>query len=118
MQRLNLIIVRAMLSSLMLGFWLVPSGTVAASPMMVQVAETTFIGSTVLVIDQPARQLTVRTAEGKVLTLPVADVALLAGLTKGDRVSFEIDTKERIITLVKVTGSGSGSQSADTERGG
>lgn len=103
MQMLSLIVVLTILATLAVGLWVVS-------------AETTFIGSTVLKVDQTAGQLTVRTTTGKVWSLPVADPALLSGLKEGDRVSFEIDTTDRIVNLVRV--SSTEGQAPATERGG
>jgi len=46
-------------------------------------------------------RVTVQTEQGKKESLPVADASLLQGLSKGDRVSIEMDEQGRVTTIVK-----------------
>lgn len=69
-------------------------------------AETTFIRSTIVGIDQTQRTLTFRTMEGQSWTLPVADLNILTNeqLSKGDQVSIELDLTDRISKIIKLAG--------------
>lgn len=69
-------------------------------------AATTFIGSTVVGIDQAQRSITIHTREGQSWTLPVADPDLLKKeqVSKGDQVSIEIDLNDRVTKIIKLTG--------------
>jgi hypothetical protein len=69
-------------------------------------AATTFIGSTILGIDQTQRTITFQTREGQSWTLPVADPNILKKeqITNGEQVSIEIDLDERITKIIKLSG--------------
>ena len=68
-------------------------------------ATTTFVGSTIVGIDQAQRTLTFRTMEGQSWTLPVADPNILqeGQLASGDRVTIELDLSDRISKIIKLT---------------
>lgn len=67
-------------------------------------ATTTFIGSTIVGIDQAQLTLTFRTMEGQSWTLPVADPSILEEeqLSKGDHVTIELDLSDRISKIIKL----------------
>ena len=67
-------------------------------------ATTTFVGSTIIGIDQGQRTLTFRTVEGQSWTLPVADPNILKEkqLSKGDQVTIELDMSDRISKVIKL----------------
>ena len=60
-----------------------------------------FIGGTVEEIDHASLRVTIQTEQGKKESLPVADAALLQGLSKGDRVSVEMDEQGKVTTIVR-----------------
>lgn len=67
-------------------------------------ATTTFIGSTIVGIDQAQRTLTFRTKEGQSWTLAVANPDMLKEdqLSKGDQVTIEVDLGDRISKIIKL----------------
>ena len=67
-------------------------------------ATTTFIGSTIVSIDQAQRTLTFRTIEGQDWTLPVADSNILKEkqFSSGDQVTIELDLNDRISKIIKL----------------
>lgn len=67
-------------------------------------ATTTFIGSTIERIDPGQHMITFRTREGQSWTLEVADGNLLVKepLSKGDQVSIEIGTNDKVTKIVKL----------------
>lgn len=67
-------------------------------------AATTFVGGTIIGIDQIQRTLTFLTKEREYWTLPVADPNILTKerLSKGDQVSIELDLNDRISKIVKL----------------
>ena len=68
-------------------------------------AVSTFIGSTVLSMDQAQRTITFRTKEGQSWTLPVADPNILKKeqVTTGDQVSIELDPNDRVTKIIKLS---------------
>lgn len=66
------------------------------------VASTTFIGSTIEAIDLAGLKVTIKTDQGESLSLPVANAEVMKGLTKGDRVSLELDVQGRVMKIVKI----------------
>jgi hypothetical protein len=73
--------------------------------VLISEAATTFIGSTVIGLDQVKRTVTFQTKEGDTWTLPVSDPNLLNKdqVAKGDRVSIEIDLNDRISKITKLS---------------
>lgn len=65
------------------------------------VASTTFIGSTIEEIDLAGMKITIKTDQGESLSLSVASAEVMKGLTKGDRVSLELDVQGRVMKIVK-----------------
>jgi len=65
------------------------------------VASTTFIGSTIEEIDLAGLKVTIKTDQGESLSLPVANAEVMKGLTKGDRVSLELDVQGKVMKIVK-----------------
>src|SRR5581483_8917995 len=66
-------------------------------------ATTTFIGSTIERIDPGQQMITFKTREGQSWTLEVADSSLLKKpLAKGDQVSIEIGTNDKITKIIKL----------------
>lgn len=76
-------------------------------------AATTFIGSTIVGIDQAQRTITFQTREGQSWTLQVADPNILKTeqVSKGDQVSIEIDLSDRITKIIKLSGQPQSEQS-------
>jgi hypothetical protein len=66
------------------------------------VASTTFIGSTIEAIDLAGLKVSIKTDQGESLSLPVANAEVMKGLTKGDRVSLELDVQGRVMKIVKI----------------
>lgn len=62
-----------------------------------------FVGGTVEAIDLIGLRLTVQTDLGKSEALPVANANMIKNLSKGDRVSAELDDQGRVISIVKTT---------------
>lgn len=67
------------------------------------VASTTLIGSTIEEIDVAGLKVTIKTDQGESLSLSVANAEVMKGLTKGDRVSLELDVQGRVMKIVKIT---------------
>jgi hypothetical protein len=67
-------------------------------------AATTFTSSTIVDVDQAQRTVTFHIKEGQMWTLPVSDPGLLSNATvsKGDRVSIEVDLDNRISKITKL----------------
>jgi hypothetical protein len=67
-------------------------------------AKTTFIGSTIVGIDEAQRTVTFRTMEGQDWTLPVVDPSILKEqhLSSGDHVTIELDLSDRISKIIKL----------------
>jgi Copper binding periplasmic protein CusF len=62
---------------------------------------TKFIGGTIEEIDHAGLRVTIQTEQGSKESLTVADASLLQGLSKGDRVSVEMDEQGKARTIVK-----------------
>jgi hypothetical protein len=67
-------------------------------------AGSTFIGSTVMEIGQDGRQVKIRTLQGESFSLDVANPEVIKGVNKGDQVSLELDSQDRVNKMVKVGG--------------
>ncbi|MGH7205014.1 MAG: hypothetical protein ACREI2_02265 [Nitrospiraceae bacterium] len=65
------------------------------------VASTAFIGSTIEEIDLAGLKVTIKTDQGESLSLSVTNAEVMKGLTKGDRVSLELDVQGRVMKIVK-----------------
>jgi hypothetical protein len=61
----------------------------------------TFTNSIVEQVDPGTKKLTFRTLEGQTWSLDVHNSDLLKGLQKGDRVSLELDSDDRIKNVVR-----------------
>ncbi|HKW86627.1 MAG TPA: hypothetical protein VJM82_06135 [Nitrospiraceae bacterium] len=75
---------------------------VTSNQETLRVAVTTFIGSTIEEIDSAGLKVTVKTDQGESLSLSVANAEVMKGLTKGDRVSLELDVQGRVRKIVKI----------------
>jgi hypothetical protein len=62
-----------------------------------------FVGGTVERIDMVGLRLTVQTDLGQSEALPVASANIIKNLSKGDRISAELDDQGRVISIVKTT---------------
>lgn len=82
-------------------------------------AATTFIGSTIERIDPGQQMITFKTREGQSWTLEVADSSLLKKpLAKGDQVSIEIGTNDKITKIIKLAEAGPGGGSPEPPEAG
>ena len=70
-------------------------------------ADTAFTNSAMESADHGARQLTIRTGDGRSWLLPVESEELLKGIQKGDRVSLKIGPDDRVKKIVKSQSHGS-----------
>jgi Cu/Ag efflux protein CusF len=75
----------------------------AAEPSQGIPAFAKFIGGTIESVDPSALKVTLLTDGGKKESLRVADASVLMGLTKGDRVSCEMDDQGMVRKIVKTT---------------
>lgn len=93
MQQLKILLI-------VIGFLGVMGGAVRISE-----AAATFNSSTIVDVDQAQRTVTFQTKEGQTWTLPVSDPSLLSSATvsKGDRVSIEVDLDNRISKITKLS---------------
>lgn len=78
-------------------------GVIFSPSQATLVASTTFIGSTIEDIDLAGMKITIKTDQGESLSLSVANAEIMKGLTKGDRVSLELDVQGRVMKIVKIT---------------
>jgi len=53
-------------------------------------------------IDPSGLRVTIQTEFGKKESFPVGDAAVLMGLTKGDRISAEMDEQGKVLKIVKL----------------
>ena len=90
------------LFSLALVMGLVITSSQAASPNQTDPTLTKFVGGTIEEIDPAGLQVTIQTELGKMESLPLADAAVIKGLTKGDRVSVEMDEQGKVMKIVKL----------------
>ncbi len=90
------------LFSLALVMGLVVTSSQAASPNQANPTLAKFVGGTIEEIDPAALRVTIQTEQGKKESFPVGDAALLMGLTKGDRVSAEMDEQGKVLKIVKL----------------
>ena len=70
-------------------------------------AATTFGNSRIIAIDEGQKTITFMTKEGQTWTMPVADSKLLnqqQGSGKDELVTIELDFNDRIINVVKASG--------------
>ena len=74
----------------------------------------TFTNSVIEQVDPGTKKLTFRTVEGQSWSLDVNNADLLKGLEKGDRVSLELDSEDRIKNVVR--GEAYGEKSAPTKQ--
>ncbi|OLC40633.1 MAG: hypothetical protein AUH74_07680 [Nitrospirae bacterium 13_1_40CM_4_62_6] len=85
---------------LVVGLMIVPSQ--AGGPLsLTDPVFAKFIGGTVEEIDHAGLRVTIQTEQGKKESLQVADASLLQGLSKGDRVSVEMDEQGKARTIIK-----------------
>lgn len=79
-------------------------GIVGATALTAE-AGSTYNKSTVVGIDQTQRTITFQTMDGQTLTLPVSDPNILKNghVSKGDRVSIEIDMGNKITKVTKLS---------------
>jgi Cu/Ag efflux protein CusF len=88
--------------SLLLGVGLMIVPSQAGGPLsLTDPVFTRFIGGTIEEVDHASLRVTIRTEQGKKELLTVADASLLQGLSKGDRVSVEMDEQGQARTIVK-----------------
>jgi len=74
----------------------------------------TFTNSVIEQVDPGTKKLTFRTMEGQSWSLDVNNADLLKGLEKGDRVSLELDSEDRVKNVVR--GEAYGEKSAPTKQ--
>lgn len=76
----------------------------AVASVLTSEAATTFAGA-ILSVDRVQRTVTFQTKNGEIWTLPVADLNLLnkEQVTKGDQVLIEIDVRDRITKIAKIS---------------
>lgn len=79
----------------------IPAGQ-AASPDQAQPTLAKFVGGMIEEIDPAGLRVTIQTEFGKKESFPVGDAAVLMGLTKGDRVSAEMDEQGKVLKIVKL----------------
>ncbi len=79
-------------------------GVVGATALTSEAAST-YNKSTVVGIDQAQRTITFQTTDGQTLTLPVSNPNILKNghVSKGDRVSIEIDMGNKITKITKLS---------------
>ena len=95
-------LVFALLSMLLvMGVVIAPSQ--AASPSLGELMFVKFIGGTIESVDPAGLRITILTELGNKESFPVADASVLMGLTKGDRVSVEMDEQGTVKQIVKTT---------------
>lgn len=95
-------LVIALLSTLLvMGLVIAPSQ--AASPTQGAAFVAKFIGGTIESVDPAGLRVTIMNELGAKESLPVADVSILMGLAKGDRVSVEMDEQGTVKKIVKTT---------------
>ena len=76
----------------------------------------TFTNSVIEQVDPGKNKLTFKTLEGQTWSLDVRNADLLKGLEKGDRVSLELDSEDRIKNVVRGEAHGEkGRQTKPTE---
>ena len=75
----------------------------AVSPDRTELTLAKFVGGTIEEIDPAGLRVTIQTEMGKKESLRVGDAAVLMGLTKGDRVSAEMDDQGKVVKIVKLT---------------
>jgi Cu/Ag efflux protein CusF len=94
-------LVIAVLSMLLaVGLMIVPSQ--AGGPLsLTDSIFAKFIGGTIEELDHASLRITIQTEQGKKESLTVADASLLQGLSKGDRVSVEMDEQGQARMIVK-----------------
>mgnify|MGYP001558806567 CR=1 FL=1 len=92
-----------MLCSLALVVGVVITAGQAASPDRTDPTLAKFVGGTIEEIDPAGLRVTIQTEFGKKESFPVGDAAVLMGLTKGDRVSAEMDEQGKVVKIVKLT---------------
>ena len=90
------------LFSLALVMGLVITAGQAASPGQVQPILAKFVGGMIEEIDPSGLRVTIQTEFGKKESFPVGDAAVLMGLTKGDRISAEMDEQGKVLKIVKL----------------
>lgn len=90
------------LFSLALVMGLVITAGQAASPDQAQPGLAKFVGGTIEEIDPAGLRVTIQTEFGGKESFPVGDAAVLMGLTKGDRVSAEMDEQGKVLKIVKL----------------
>jgi hypothetical protein len=74
----------------------------------------TFTNSVIEQVDPGTKKLTFKTVEGQSWSLDVNNADLLKGLEKGDRVSLELDSEDRIKNVVR--GEANGEKNAPTKQ--
>ena len=62
-----------------------------------------FIGGTIQAVDPAGLNIILQTDQGKTELLPVANADAVKGLTKGDRVSVELDEKGAVRKISKTS---------------
>jgi Cu/Ag efflux protein CusF len=91
------------LASMLLVTGLIITPSQAAEPSQGIPAFAKFIGGTIESVDPSALKVTLLTDVGKTESFPVADASILMGVTKGDRVSCEMDDQGMVRKIVKTT---------------
>ena len=74
----------------------------AGSPSQADPTLAKFVGGTIEEMDPAGLRVTIQTERGKKETFPIADASMLMGLTKGDRVSAEMDDQGKVLKIVKL----------------
>lgn len=90
------------LFSLALVMGLVITSSPAASPDRTDPTLAKFVGGTIEEIDPASLRVTIQTEMGKKESLPVTDAGVIKGLSKGDRVSVEMDEQGTVVKIVKL----------------
>src|SRR2546422_10120400 len=86
------LVIAGLVLLLVVGLMIVPSQ--AGGPLsLTDPVFAKFIGGTVEEIDHAGLRVTIQTDQGQKESLQVADASLLKGLSKGDRVSVEMDER-------------------------
>jgi len=77
----------------------------AVAPVLTSEAATTLAGA-IVGVDHTQRAVTFQTGDGQIWTLSVADSNILKKeqIVKGDQVIIEIDVRDRITKIVKISG--------------
>ena len=90
------------LISVVVAWGLIVTSGHADSPNQADPALVKFVGGTIEEMDPAGLRVTIQTERGKKETFPIADASMLMGLTRGDRVSAEMDDQGKVLKIVKL----------------